>query len=248
MKHGPEGKKENPETLAGIGVAVEKAHLPLLLGGDVNMTPAELEQTGFAEMLGARIVVLNAPRGTYKCGRNRAIIDMFVVDCALCDGIEKTEADYSEAPNPHWQVKLEFFPKLSVTKALAFVEPAALPKERIFGPIKPLPPWGLQERAVLDAKRAIEQGASKQQVQDKLDRAYKFFADNAEKELEKVTGTFLTRRGDERKKLKAVLEGGGKAQDSARQPNPVSSKWLCCKMAGRSFQRFEGCSGGAWKC
>jgi len=95
--------------------------------------------------------------------------------------------------NPHRPIKMVFHRRLGKLKALGYIQPA-LPTAPTVGP-RPAPPdWG---PAVADAQVALDAArlCSTQVARVALDRAYRSWAQTAEKEIIDVTGAHGVKTG-----------------------------------------------------
>jgi len=93
---------ENLGILANIGSCVAKSRMPFLLGADFNMSPAQVEASGFLDKVAAAVVVDMRCSGTCR-GRTGSFstIDFFVASKHLAMSVAKIKADMDTAPRPH---------------------------------------------------------------------------------------------------------------------------------------------------
>ncbi len=108
--------------------------------------------------------------------------------------VQHVEAIECAGIKTHVPVAVQMYPRAAAMKALYVRPPPRIPRENVFGPIPVPMNWGealeMAERAVEAARRG-----TRDEAEDKLERAYKTWADTAEQELCDVTGTCLPKAG-----------------------------------------------------
>eukprot|EP00972_Heterocapsa_arctica_P070737 10448829-Heterocapsa_arctica.AAC.1 len=101
---------------------------PFIVGGDFNMNPSMLEDSGFLEMAGCSLLAPPSGLGTCKASAGTtSSIDYFLADKSLAAGVKMVEVCTEVNFNPHRAVRTVFHPRLATLKALAFRKPEKLP-------------------------------------------------------------------------------------------------------------------------
>ena len=129
---------------AQIGEQLSSAKGDFILGGDFNCLPSVVRRSQAAKVLNAQIVAPNDKKGPCKgrLGRSR-VIDYFLVPINLKHAVDKVEiiCRTKSKTSPHSPVLLTFCPRPSSVQVRKLDEPAALPTDRLPGPLQVNPAW-----------------------------------------------------------------------------------------------------------
>ena len=189
-----EGLSEaNRGTLARIAQAAALEGAPLLLGADFNTSAAELLGSDIRELMAAEILM---PEGgtCRKSAGGTSRIDGFLLSASLARAAKGVATCRPWDARPHWPVKLSFFADLPFAKYLDLAKPEDIPTVQLLGPRPPPPSWA-PTLAALEAAKVEVAAGSALTVVSVLRHAYALVANDMEKELCGVTGTFLTKMG-----------------------------------------------------
>ena len=104
---------------------------PWIAMGDWNMDPAELAQSGWADMVGGKVV---APDTVTCAGGAGSLIDYFVVSAAIAQLVQQVKVIDESPTTPHWPVRLTLKAATWGHKVLARRRPKAFPTELPIGP------------------------------------------------------------------------------------------------------------------
>ncbi len=107
--------------------------LPFVVGGDWQVTPAQLEATGITGVLNAAIV---APKGATNL-RSKRKIDFFLVSNSLLQGGHRIRRLYGTNLATHTPVELKLSSKRTERRSMRLGRPRLLPTTRPFGPTAP---------------------------------------------------------------------------------------------------------------
>ena len=88
--------------LEEVGKAIKKQGLLFVLGGDWNLTQAELRETEWLDHMGAQTIQVNSD-ATCRSGKGR-VIDYFVCSRPLASVLGESSLDRSWVISPHWAV------------------------------------------------------------------------------------------------------------------------------------------------
>ncbi len=165
-----------------------------VVAGDFNMTPEQMAAAGFAEQLGGVIVKPSTTRGTCRTPTSSRTLDYCVMSDAMGMAVRSVDTVEHSSMKTHVPVVIELFPRAAAMKALYIRPPPRIPTERVYGPIPQLCDWGEAARV---AEEAVEMARKegRDAAEDKLETAFKRWADVAEMELCDVTGTALPKYG-----------------------------------------------------
>ena len=97
--------EENLGLLSRIGAKMAGRTCPLVLGMDAQMSPEDLQATGFADELGL-VIASDSGVATCKVGASLSSIDFFLVEASLSAGIDDMMVDMSANFLPHRPVQL----------------------------------------------------------------------------------------------------------------------------------------------
>ncbi len=163
------------------------------LGGDMNIPPDTMAQTGFDREIAASIMFPDTLRGTFRTSVTSSLIDYFLVSDLLAPAVASLSTVEGSGIKGHVPVQLKFKPKVTALKALHIRRPPPLALERVYGPIPPPPQWQQAQQAAEAALAAARAGSSL--AEDLLERAYKEWIDTAETELEDYAGCQVKKKG-----------------------------------------------------
>ncbi len=194
----------NLEVLAGIGQKIEAMEdkYEFVLGGDMNMEPPELAETGFEQEVGAVSMCPATLRGTYRTSSGSSMLDYFVVSQRIAAAVDRVATIEGTGVKGHTPVLLTFKPRTTALRALHIRPPPRLGTERVYGPILAAPDWSEARAAAEAALQAARSGSGA--TQDLLDDAYGHWADIAEREVAEYTGESPKKWG-ERGKMPRVV-------------------------------------------
>ncbi len=194
----------NADTLGKVGEAVDEGgdEEVCLIGGDFNMSPAQIVDTEFDRRIGATVFYPETDRGTFRTVRARSTIDYFLISDRAAAAIDEVRTIEASGIKGHVPVQMVFKPKLAALQALHLRMPPRLGTERVYGPLPPPLDWALPRAAAELALAAARVDAA--DVGDRLEKAYAMWANKAEEELEQYTGSRLAKRGERSKRPKLV--------------------------------------------
>lgn len=114
----------NRNILAAVAEAVAPMVGPFIIGGDYQMPPQQLEDTGFAQLLNGKVLAPPCGHATLRRPDGKAtIIDMFVVSRGLAAATCDVQVMAEREATPHWPVCLQhktglvWIPTLAASRA-----------------------------------------------------------------------------------------------------------------------------------
>ncbi len=161
----------------------------VLVGGDFQNKPTDIDRCGFPDMVGGRIAAAASTRGTYRTRNAATSIHFFVVDGRLAETIDDVSLVETSGIKSHVLVQLTFAARAVALKGLMVRQPPELPVDRVYGPTQAPLDWRRPRAAADKALRMAESGASGKQVQAALDEAYSQWCQYAEEEVANATST-----------------------------------------------------------
>ncbi len=187
--------RRNLEVMADVGRCLKAQGEGWLavVAGDFNLTPQDVVDVGFDRQLGASIFHPQTSRGTFRTSVTASLLDFFLVSDQLAAAVSKVETVEASGMKAHVPVQLAFRPRATALRALHVRKPPELAFDRIYGPLQPPPCWDRARDAAQEALRAARAGSAC--AGDKLEAAYKEWADTAERELEAFAGCSVKKRG-----------------------------------------------------
>ncbi len=187
----------NKSILTKIGRCVEAQgdSCMAIVGGDFQSSPAEVDSSGFPQMMRGRVVTAPSARGTYRTARTATTIDFFVLSDELVDVVNEVKVVECSGLKGHSPVRISFLPRAVAQKALAVRQPPALTTERVYGPIPPPRPWEEVQLAADIALRKARTSDSEEDIQESIDCAYSLWCKVAEDEVADATGSEPLKRG-----------------------------------------------------
>ncbi len=194
----------NLEVLAGIGQRIEAlgGKHEFVLGGDINMEPPELAETGFENEVGAVSMCPATLRGTYRTSGGSSMLDYFMVSQRMAAAVDSVATEEGTGVKGHTPVTLKFKARATALRALHIRLPPRLGIERLYGPIPAAPDWTKAKASAVAALQAARSGSGSAQAL--LDDAYGHWADIAEQEVAEYTGDFPKKWGERGKMPKVV--------------------------------------------
>jgi hypothetical protein len=124
----------NTELLSALGRhRSSHAHLSLL-GGDWNLDPSRLAESGFPSVAGLDFAVADRKIGSYVDAHGISTIDYFLLDEELRMGLKVVEAIFTTDVAEHRPVQLTFHSKLVSKMVLRMCRPAKIPTYPCVGP------------------------------------------------------------------------------------------------------------------
>ncbi len=193
--HGAGPDQRNLGILAdvGAGIRAQGADWMAIVGGDLNMAPETLAETGFDREVEASIMYPLTERGTFRTSTSASLIDYFLVSDRMAAAVARISTIEASGIKGHVPVEMVFKPRVTALKALHLRRPPELPTERIYGPVRAPPSWERARAAAEEALSAARAGSAK--AEELLEEAYRLWANTAEEELEEFTGVRLKKRG-----------------------------------------------------
>ena len=229
-------RDENLLLLAAAGRAIADARAAgceTLIGGDWNMSPAQVARTGWPVEAGVRLVFSAA--GVPSCRPPRPQkarhLDFFAASHRLLPALGSCTVDTSEIPTPHRPVQLRLPPRLSEVTAQVLVAPKPYPVERVVGPLPDPPNYADAVEAVARARRvAIDARGSVRDVTRALHVAGALWDKGARKELDAITGLRPGEcaGGAPRLAWRKVAPPQPKGELFARAKRARAAVWLAC--------------------
>ena len=125
-----EGMGYDNSTLAhDLGRHMDVVQLPVLAGGDMNMSPCDMLASGFPETAGLRLVA--PPPGVATCVTCSAsnVLDFFAVRVDLARCVKAVHAQTDVDVHPHRPVHARFHERVMQLKYLTFARPQDLPRD-----------------------------------------------------------------------------------------------------------------------
>jgi hypothetical protein len=196
LVHGIGPGPENIEILAQVGrrlQAVGEGH-EIVIGGDFNMEPPDLTLTGFEAETELVALYPSTARGTYRTARSASLLDYFAISNRAAATVQAVEAVEASGIKGHTPVQVTFRPRATTARALHIRRPPQLERGRVHGPLPPPPDWTGAKAAAEEALKAARE--QRPDVQQRLDEAYKCWADRAEKELANRAGQAPKKLGE----------------------------------------------------
>jgi len=136
----------NIEILKSVAEYIRIVGIPFVLGGDWNMGPADLESTGFLQMVKGRII--STGQKTYVSAGQESELDYFVVSEELYPFAKCCYKVNTSLISKHSPVVLEFETKCKNKRVQKIRRPGKIPVDIPQGPRLPSPDWGnFTERA-----------------------------------------------------------------------------------------------------
>ncbi len=187
--HGVGPNAENLDLLARVGARVQalRAKYDCVMGGDINMEPPDFAATGFETEVDAVIMAPRTARGTYRSAKAASLLDFFVVSNRLAAAVDRVATVEASGVKGHTPVLLTFKPRVTTLRALHLRKPPEMGRERVYGPTPPPPDWAKARRAAEAALASARSGDIA--LQERLDTAYREWADLAEIEVANFTGS-----------------------------------------------------------
>ncbi len=164
-----------------------------VVGGDFNMEPGTLADSGADREMGSSIIFPDTARGTFRTATVSSLLDFFMVSDRFSAAIETVGTLEGTGVRGHVPVRLVFRPRVTSLKALHLRQPPPRPLERVYGPLPPPPDWG-EARVAADAALAAARAGS-DDFERLLETAYQRWVNIAEHELEGCTGAVLKKKG-----------------------------------------------------
>ncbi len=194
--HGQGPSEQNKALMADIGAhfCALGSGWSLALGADFNMEPRSLLDAGFPARLGAQVVAADNPRGTCRTRRAARNFDFFLMAGEIADVVAEVATVEASGNRTHTPVQVKLHPRAAALKALHLRPPPALPLDRVYGPLLPVPDWEETQRLMEETVRAART-RPRAEAEDILAAAYALWAYRAEGELEDATGHALPKRG-----------------------------------------------------
>ncbi len=88
----------------------------VIIGGDFQSKPADVDGTGFPRMVKGRTVAPSTARGTYRTARGATTIDYFVITDELVDVVESISTVECSGLKGHTPVQVKFLPRAVAPK------------------------------------------------------------------------------------------------------------------------------------
>jgi hypothetical protein len=132
------GVKGNKEAMATLWHWKQKFPGPVLLGGDHNIIPQVLVDSGWPIAMGCEVVGSGLP----TCGENEYVY--FLVDSRIMDTVSPPER-VALGMKPHWGASMRVEFGLSGLQAVQLVAPRAVPTTRLPGCERPFQFCGAHE-------------------------------------------------------------------------------------------------------
>ena len=197
-----------------------------VVGGDFNLEPSSLKETGFQELARCELVSTGAP----TCfGAKQSEYDYFLVSGGLARGVKQVRRCDESEFSPHFVIELEFYPALCRLQALGFRKPPPLPAEAPPGMGPPPGDFGKAHGFLEMGERALR-SQDANEVQRLMSRCYKEWANLSEGELVLRLGEevpYLGARGKDPQVLwKPILQDDSK---SRRYPELRAIRWFCAR-------------------
>ena len=187
---------QNVLIASALGKHIGKQPRQVIVGGDFNMSPAEMSDSDVPAMAGLQIVATSKP--TCVQAKSSSVLDFFLVSSALAKAVKSLDRLEFTGLTPHLPVALGFHSSLASIRYLTLAAPPLIPKVPPFGPRNRPQDWSALE-ALLGKAEAAVAAATQSELHDALTEVYRAFANTAEKELCSATDTVLKvygRRGE----------------------------------------------------
>ena len=227
-----EGTSErNAEILRKMGM---QPKTPMdLWGGDWNMAPQELEDSGFTARM--RMCVLKTARKTCLTVQTASELDCFIAGNAMATVVKEARVEALWHIRPHRPVCLIIKDKVMQLNQLRVRQLQEIPVSKPVGPEPRPEDWSL----AISLARATAQQAKFERiakVDTMLTRTFQVFADTAEKELAAITGTEIKRPGLRATLPTAKWEDVMSKKLEADDEEQVSRGWTWLEQAAGSMQ------------
>ena len=122
----------NMSVLHAAGDAIAKFGGPWLMGGDFNMTPAELQRAhAWLKQIGGQIRAPELP--TCRSATGGRVIDFCIIDTRIAGAIESVATDLDFPASPHQAVVIRLRCKATRDMAWLLIRPNPFPSERSIG-------------------------------------------------------------------------------------------------------------------
>ena len=133
LRVGEADTEPNRNILSQVGAALEQQRTPIICGGDFQMSPRQLEDTGFAQKLGCAVAAPPPGHGTIRRSDGKQVaIDMFVATAGALIGTMQAKVQAQHRAVPHWPVEVQVSARTEMVPV--FVLPKAGGADRIHGP------------------------------------------------------------------------------------------------------------------
>ncbi len=169
--------KDQLDFWRAVAYQLKAIGLPIILMGDWQTTPSEMESTGFPRMLDA---VVCAPR-TFTNTTSRRTIDYFIVSNSLAEFVLDVEVSVDTRFSPHLPVVLRMAGGRSTGRTSRVAQPRILPVSKPVGPM----PAGLEIQwdGWMDSDADDDDEAHSSTEQSRIDEAANQWYAGAEAEL-----------------------------------------------------------------
>ena len=187
---GPSAANRGLLAAAGQAAAAYEAEgVPIVVGGDWNLGPAEVAKMGWPRQAGLQLVYSDLRRPTCrKKGCRGRVIDFFAVTPRLADAVNGVRVLAHFPLAPHCPVALLLPPDITKVKVRSLHTPRALGRERVVGPIAKPPDYHHAANLAQSALDAAMWSSSSRTVRRAMDAAVRSWSHTVEQEFANILG------------------------------------------------------------
>ena len=228
----PDGQtltQEYLDILAAMGEFLAEADF-FVVAADWNLPKEVIEGTGLVRRLGA--ILAFPPQATCVMTAAASVIDGFMCSSVIAPLVERPEADMSWPPRPHRPVTLRCRAGAAHIQQLVFSTPQRLPTEVPFGPLTPPQDWAVA-RDIAEHTARLAKTAPLGAMKPLLQKAWTYFINTMEKEIEHRTGVTLKKHGERARHIAASWRPVMRGKPSLADQAAVAAgwKWLSASLA-----------------
>eukprot|EP00959_Pyramimonas_sp_CCMP1952_P331197 6935610-Pyramimonas_sp.AAC.1 len=139
---------KNAQLLARVGTIANSLDRPVIIAGDWNLPPGELNASNFPTLSGT--IIRSSKAVMCRGGAGNKIIDYFAMNTAANQAFSDVRADLSRSKRPHRPVVLYLKGTAASMRKLVYTAAPSLGKNDVFGP-QPALPCGRVAKTVTDA-------------------------------------------------------------------------------------------------
>ena len=174
--------------LAALTQSMNDAGIPLVMGGDWNLTPEKVSQLQWVRQQGATVAHAGSDKATCKTPTTRGrVLDFFVVSRAAEAAAREVQVRYDVPTVPHKPVRLVMDDDWAHITTAGLKAAPPIDKIRRIGPA-PRPPDYMRARSLaLSARRAAANSNSRRAVTRQLHHATKVWTQLAAQEIANKT-------------------------------------------------------------
>ena len=178
-------KGKNARILADIGTRVSDIAYPVVLAGDWNATPRQVEESGFPREAHTVLVAPTLP--TCITPTSSRTIDFFATNDAAKRLVDSVSVDLAWPKRPHRPVTIDLAADGLRQQYMVYSVAAQMGTQRVFGPMREAPTWSVANHQAEAAAQACATDGARV-AWCLLSKAWATFAATAEEAVRAMTG------------------------------------------------------------